>query len=129
MTMRMLHWSSTSLGYMKPSTPGMSPFLLSHRAVQAVVVDLGAGGHLRLQDLHGMIAEELMDRIFRIIEIPQHPRSRGAGLAAGRGEAARDPVITEIAFVDRVRARIDEPAAVGARLHAIAAAQTVGLVH
>ena len=40
----------------------------------------------------------------------------------------RDPVVAQRALVDRLRARVDEAAAVGAGLHAVAAAEAVGLV-
>src|SRR5664279_5746914 len=46
-TIRTLHWSSTSFGYMKPSTGICNRSSLSHRAIQAVVKQLGAGGQVR----------------------------------------------------------------------------------
>src|SRR4030042_4796509 len=87
---------------------------LAHRAVEAVVVGLGAGGHLRFQHLHLVGAQELVDRILRVLEVPEHPGLGRTGLAAGGGEPLRDPVVAEAALVDRLGAGVDEAAAVGA---------------
>ena len=66
---------------------------------------------------------------FGFLQIAEGARPGRAGLAAGGGQPLGDPVIAEGALVHRVRARVDEAAAVGAGLHAVAAAQAVGLVH
>src|SRR5208337_4704961 len=101
--MRTLHCSSTSFGYMKPSTPAIIASLpLSHSAVQVLVVDLGLGGHVRLQYLDLVVAQDLVHRVLGILEIHQQARSGGAVFAAGRGEPLGDAVITERAFVNRL---------------------------
>src|SRR5512135_1788415 len=128
--MRMLHWSSTSLGYMNPWTAGNTlPIgvlrLLPHRAVEAVVVDLGARRHLRLQHEHVVLAQELMDRVLFVLQVAELPRARGARLAARRRQALGDALVAQRALVGRLGPRVDEPAAVGACLHAVAAAQAV----
>src|SRR6185369_7671822 len=96
-TMRTLHWSSTSFGYMNPSTPGMSllPVALGHRraktdglphrAVQSVVVDLGACRHLWLQHLNLVRAQVLVRRIVRVLQIGDLARARRTDLDA-RGD-------------------------------------------
>src|SRR4051812_45191883 len=118
-TMRMLHWSSTSLGYMNPCTPGMTCLLgetarpsLPNGPVETVVIDLGAGRHLRLQDLDWMRAQELVHRIGRVLEIRDLPRARRARLATGRLQPLRDAVIAERALVGGIGARIDVAAPV-----------------
>ena len=63
------------------------------------------------------------------LQVGQHARLRGTGFAAGRGEALRDAVIAQRAFVGRVRFRIEEAAAVRAGLDAVAAAEAVFLIH
>ena len=70
-----------------------------------------------------------MDRILRVLQVRQLPRAGRARLAARRGQPLRDAVVAERALVHRLRARVDVAAAVRARLHAVAAAQAVGLVH
>src|SRR5664280_1911436 len=102
---------------------------LPHRPVEAVVIDLRPGRELRLQDLDLVIPQEIVDRVFRVLEVDELPRARGAALAAGRREALRDAVVAQVALVDRFRARVDEPAPVRAGLHAVAAAEAVGFVH
>ena len=64
-----------------------------------------------------------------VLQIRQHARRRGARLAARRRQALRDAVITERALLRHVLFRMDEPAAVRTRLDAIAAAETVLLIH
>src|ERR1035437_3044269 len=129
-TMRMLHWSSTSLGYMYPWMAWRMPSSISlpHGPVEGVVEDLRARGHLGLEDMHLVRSEELVDRIPRVLEIDELTRARRAALAARRREALRDPVIAEVALVDRVRTRVDEPAPVWAGLHAVSAAEAIRLV-
>src|SRR5450759_3317879 len=85
---------------------------LPDRPVEAVVIDLRPGRELRLQDLDLVIPQEIVDRVFRVLEVDELPRARGAALAAGRREALRDAVVAQIALVDRFRARVDEPAPV-----------------
>src|SRR5450759_1129629 len=87
---------------------------LPHRPVEAVVEDFRPGGEMRLQDLDLVVPQEIVDRVFRVLEVDELPRTRGAALTAGRREALRDPVVAQVAFVARFRARVDEPAPVGA---------------
>src|SRR5271169_3877710 len=102
---------------------------LPHRPVEAVVEDFRPRGELRLQDLDLVGPQELVDRVFRILEVDELPRARRAAFAAGRREALRDAVVAQVALVDRLRSRDDEPAPVRAGLHAVAAAKAIGLVH
>src|SRR5271157_86077 len=134
-TISTLHWSSISLGYMKPSTPGISVTSLlvaskpsSHRTIQAGVKDLGVGRHVRFQDLDAMGFQELVNRVVGILQVRQLPRPGRTRLAACGGQAFRDPVIAESAFLGGLGFRIDEAATVGAGLHAIPAAEAVFLV-
>src|SRR5271157_3577873 len=76
-TMSTLHCSSTSFGYMKPCTPAGPIFApLPHRPVQVLVVDLGARGHVRLENLHIVVSQELMHRVGGVLQIGQFPRAR-----------------------------------------------------
>src|SRR5215471_13497631 len=97
----MLHCSSVSLGYMKPSTPGIMISSLSHRSVQVLVVDLGFGGHLWFQDRHFVVAQEGVHGILGVLEVHQLPRLGGAVLATSRGQAFSDAVIAEGALIHR----------------------------
>src|SRR5215471_14606564 len=124
----MLHCNSTSLGYMKPSTPGIIVRSLSHRAVQVFVVDLGFGSHLRFQDRYLVLAQEFVDRVLRILEIDQLPRRGGAILAARGGQPLGDAVITQRALVRGAGFRMQVTAAVRACLNAVPAAEAVVLV-
>src|SRR5512143_312100 len=128
--MRMLHWSSTSLGYMYPCTALRRPSSISlpHRPVEGVVEELRARGHLGLEDVHLVRSQELVDRVPRVLEVDELARARRAALAAGGREALRDAVVAQVALVDGVRARVDEPAPVRARLHAVPATEAVRLV-
>src|ERR1035438_10231744 len=78
-TISTLHWSTISFGYMKPSTPFISPRSSSestssshpsstHRAVQTVVEDLRAGGHLGFQHLYAVGPQELVDGVLGILD-------------------------------------------------------------
>src|SRR5581483_4470182 len=127
-TMRMLHWSSTSFGYMNPCTPPMPSSRSANRAVEPVVVRLRARRHLRLQHVHGVRPQELVHRIGGVLQIGQPPRAGRARFDTRRQQPLRDPVVAERALVDRVRARIDEPRAVRARLDAVAAPEAPILV-
>src|ERR1035437_7861563 len=102
---------------------------LPDRPVEAVVKDFRPGGEMRLQNLDLVVPQEIVDRVFRVLEVDELPRARGAALAAGRREALRDAVVAQVALVDRFRAGVDEPASVRTGLHAVAAAEAVGLVH
>ena len=103
--------------------------LLSHRTVQPEVVSLGAGGHLRLQYLHAVRFQELVNRVVGILEIHQLPRTGRANLATRGGQALGDPVIAKRALVRDSFFRVNIAAAVRAGLHAIRAAQAVLLIH
>ena len=50
---------------------------LSHRAVQVLVVDLGFGGHVRLQHLHLVVAQEFVHGVLGVLEIHKLPRPVG----------------------------------------------------
>src|SRR5579862_4598643 len=135
--MRTLHWSSTSFGYMKPST-GMCTCLLiarrsshrtsSDRTIHAVVKNLCACRHVRFQNLHGMSPQKFVNRVVRILQVGELARSGGTDLATRRREPLRDPVITERAFLRRVGLGIDEAASVGAGLYAVTATHAVFLI-
>src|SRR5579862_4694347 len=124
--MRRLHWSSTSLGYMKPSTPGIVVILRnrlsSHRPIQIFVVDLGLRGHIGLEHFDLVLAQERVHWVFGIFEIDELPGAGGAVFAAGGSEPLGDAVVAEGALVDGVLLGMEVAAAVGARLHAVAAA-------
>src|SRR5512140_3351167 len=129
--MRMLHWSSTSFGYMKPSTPARMCSIsasLPDRPVEPVVVQLRTGRHLGLQDLDLVRLEEFVDRVRRVLQVPELPTPGRAGLAARGRQALRDPVVAERALVDRLGPRVDVPAPVRTGLDAVAAADAVLLV-
>src|SRR5271165_4143586 len=77
-TISTLHWSSTSFGYMKPSTPGIIVNRLliapavsrrssSHRTIQVVVKHLGMGRHVGFQDLNVVGLQEFVNRVARIL--------------------------------------------------------------
>src|SRR6185437_8602067 len=104
--MRTLHWSSTSFGYMKPSTGicKSSSFpkthtrfakLLAHRAVHAVVKNFCSRCHVRFQYLHRVRAQEFMNRVIRILQVRELPRAGGTDFAASRSQSLGDAVITE----------------------------------
>src|SRR5580765_2492595 len=100
---------------MYPATPGMS-VPLANGAVEAVVEQLRARGHLRLEHVHLVRAHELVNRILRVLEVDEHPGARRTGFTTRRGQALRDAVVTQRALVRRVGARVEIPAAVRARL-------------
>ena len=100
-TIRTLHCSSTWLGYMKPSTPGITRPLStrpvternhhrtetsSHCAIEAVVHDLGVSGHVRLQNLDAVRFQKLVDRVVGILEVGQLAGAGRGGFATGREE-------------------------------------------
>src|SRR5208283_2871622 len=120
--MRMLHWSSTSLGYMNPS---MTSSFLPDRTVEAAVEQLRASREMRLQDLHRVRLQKGVNRIVGILQVGQLPRACGTCLATCGGQALRDPVITERAFVGSMFFGMEETASVRAGLDAIAAAQAI----
>src|SRR5271157_1888408 len=120
--MRMLHWSSTSLGYMNPSMTSSS---VPDRTVEAVVKELRASREMRLQDLHRVRFQKGVYRIAGIFQVGQLPRARGTCLATCGGQALRDPVITERAFIGSMFFGMEETASVRAGLDAIAAAQAI----
>src|SRR5215469_2439894 len=126
--MSTLHCSSTSLGYMKPSTPGIITRSLSHCSIQVFVVDLGLGCHIWLQYLYLVVAQKLVHRVLGIFEIHQLAGAGGAVLAARRSQSLGDAVVTQGAFIDCVGFGMQIAAAIGARLHAVTAAQAVGLI-
>src|SRR5947208_13807777 len=102
--MRTLHWSSTSLGYMKPSTPGIIE--LPHRHIQVLVLDLGIGGHVGLEDLNLVVLHKVVNGVLGILEIDQLTGAGGAVLAAGGSESLSDAVVTESAFIYRLFFRV-----------------------
>src|ERR1035437_11071238 len=110
--MRRPHCNSISLGYMKPSTPGIIVRSSSHRTVQVFVIELRSGGHVRLQHLHLVVAQELVYGVFGVLEIHQLARTGGAVFAAGGGEPPADAVVAERALIHRVRVRMQVAAAV-----------------
>src|SRR6516164_462739 len=114
--MSTLHCNSISLGYMNPSTPGIVIGLLSDRTIQVLVIDLGLGRHLRLQDHHFALAQEFVDRILGVLEIHQLARPGGTVLAARRGESLGDAVVAEGALIDRLALRVEVAAAIRAGL-------------
>src|SRR4051794_12582151 len=118
-TISTLHWSSISLGYMNPSVNGTGSSSLSHRAVQAVVVELGLRRQVRLQHLHAVGPQKFVDRVFGVFQVRQLARARGTVFHAGRGQPLGDPVVAERAFLGHVLFRMQEAAAVRAGLYAI----------
>src|ERR1035438_10768923 len=79
---------------MKPSTPGIiNRSYSADLAIQVLVVDLGSGGHVRFQDLDLVGAQNLVDRVFGVLEIHQQTRAGGAVFGARRGEALGDAVV------------------------------------
>src|ERR1039457_1250808 len=122
--MSTLHCSSTSFGYMKPSTPGIiNRSYSAHCAIQILVVDLGSRGHVRFQNLDLAGAQDFVDRVFGALEIHQQTGAGGAVFAAGRGEALGDAVVAQGALVDGLRLRMQIAATIRAGLHTVAAAQ------
>ena len=75
-----------------------------------------------------MRAQELMNRIFGILEILELARSGRSDFAAGRRQSLGDAVIAERTLLGSVGLGINEAASVGARLHTVAAAEAVTLV-
>src|SRR5208337_2041283 len=123
--MRMLHWSAPSLGYMNPSITSSS---LPDRTVEAVVKQLRASREMRLQDLHRVRLQKGVNRIAGIFQVGQLPRARGACLATGGGQALRDPVVTERAFIGGMFLGMEETASIRTGLDAIPAAQAIIVV-
>src|SRR5438105_12561656 len=97
-TMRMLHWSSISFGYMKPCTLGTA-FLLAHGAVEAVVEHLRVCRHLRLQHMHHVRPQDLVNPVARVLEVAQVAPARRAHLHARRLQPLRDAVVAQRALV------------------------------
>ena len=102
---------------------------LSHRSVQILVEHLGARSpyaastpaRCGFSEIRG---SDPWDSSGRRARAP-----RGTGFAAGRGESLGDAVIAQRALVGRVRLGVEEAAAVGAGLDAVAAAEAIFLVH
>src|SRR3974390_1123955 len=109
---------------MNPST-GVS---LPDRAVQAVVEHLRASREMWLQHLHSVCLQELVNGIFRILQVSQLPRACRAVLAACRRQPLADAVIAQRTFIARVLCRVEKAATVGTSLNAIATAQTVFVI-
>ena len=57
---------------------------LPHRAIQIVVEDLGAGGHLRLQHLDVVGLQECVDGVVWILQVGQLARAGWAVLDSRR---------------------------------------------
>src|ERR1700740_673008 len=91
----------------------------SHRTIHAVVENLCAGRHVRLQDLHGMTSAGFGNRVLGILQVRKLTRACRADLAAGGGQALGNAVITERALLGGVGSGIDKAAAVRAGLRAI----------
>src|SRR5690349_6941621 len=123
------HCSSTSFGYMKPSTPGIIHWLLSDGPVQVLVVHLRLGSHLRLQNGDLVVAQEFVDRVVGILEVDKLARLRRAVFAARGRQALGDAVVTERALVGGLGLGMQITAAVGAGLHTVTAAQAVVFIH
>src|ERR1039458_10466240 len=87
------------------------------------------GRHRRLQHLHAVRLQELMNRIAGVLEVRQLPRAGRTTLATRGGESLRDAVIAECALLRSLGLRIDEAATVRASLHTVAATQAVRLFH
>src|SRR5579864_7065011 len=98
--------------------PGKSS-LLPHRAVKAVVIELGLRGQVRLEHLYLVAPQEFVNRIFRILQVGQLARARGAVFAAGRGQSLGDAVIAERALLRHVLFRMQKATSIRARLYAV----------
>src|SRR5947209_326938 len=130
-TMSTLHCSSISLGYMKPCTPGIIAVIMSplpHRSVEIFIEDLRPCRHLRLQHLHVVRAQKFVHRVGGVLQIRKLARAGGTRLAARRGQAFGDAVITERALARRLFHGIEKAASVRAGLDTVAAADTVFFV-
>src|ERR1035441_4565921 len=127
--MRRPHCNSISLGYMKPSTPGITVVSSSHRTVQVFVIELGSGGHVGLQNLHLVVAQKFVHGVLGVLEIGQLARAGRAVFAAGGSEALGDAVVAERALIHRFGIGMQVAAAVRAGLHAVTAAEAVVRVH
>ena len=77
---------------------------------------------MRLEHLHGVSLEKLVDRVFRVLEVNELSCTGWAGLAAGGREALRDPVIAKRALVRHFPGGMNVAASIWARLHAIGTA-------
>src|ERR1039457_5800538 len=105
--MSTLHCSSTSFGYMKPSTPGIiNRSYSADLAIQVLIVDLGSRGHIRFQDLDLVVAQDFVDRVLGVLEIHQQTGAGGAILTARRCEALGDAVVAQGALVHGLRFRV-----------------------
>jgi hypothetical protein len=60
--------------------------LLSHAAVEILVVDFGASGHVRLQHLDGVLTQELMHGVAGFL--------RSASFRAPVGQASQHAVVS-----------------------------------
>src|ERR1019366_6719146 len=116
--MRRPHCSSISLGYMKPSTPGIIIRSSSDRAIQGLVIELRSGCHVWLQDLHLVVAQKFVHGVLGVLEIHQLAGASWAIFAAGGGEALADAVVAEGALIHRILIGMQVAAAVRAGLHA-----------
>lgn len=70
-----------------------------------------------------------MNGVVGILEVDELPRAGGTTFAASGGQPLGDAVITKRAFVGDVFGGVEETAAVGASLNAIAASDAVVLIH
>src|SRR5258708_6382574 len=102
---------------------------LSNSPVQRFVIDLGAGGHVRLQDLYAVVLQKLVYRVFRVLQVHQLTAPRRASLDARRIQALADAVVAQRTLIHRVLLGIDVAAAIWARHHAVSAPEAIFLVH
>src|SRR5678815_243022 len=109
---------------MNPWMPSIS-CLLSHGAVESVVKGLRVRRHLRLEHLHFVRSEELVNRVARVLQIAEITRAGRTHLHACRLQSFGDAVVTERALVGRVCLRIDVTASIRARLDTVTAPEAV----
>src|SRR5208337_2170752 len=124
-TIRTLHWSSTSFGYMNPSIRVVS---LANRPVQPVVEHLRSCSEVRLQHLDHVSLQKSVNWIMRILQVRQLPRPGRTRFATRGGQALRDAVVTQGAFLRRMPVRMKKAASVRTCLNAVAAAQAIVVI-
>jgi hypothetical protein len=83
---------------------------------------------MRFQDLHVVRLQKRMDWIFGIFQVNQLPRAGWTHFTARRRQTFCDSVIAQRAFIGCVLGGMKEAAAVGTRLDAVAASQTIVVI-